>query len=264
MKRNLHFHAGIRLQGIVTTCLILGAAHTLLAQTAPAEHFVSRIIAHYRQIESVSCDVRRDVSTPEGSMRWLSRVYFAQSNKLHAANAAPLPRLIISDGTTMFQHASGQARGFKRPVADLEPVMQINLARVPGTLMEHLLRLQHAPETLLEPTASAPIRRSYATEQVIAIIEADDQYRLLTMQFHDARDTQRLTAEIVCEEFEEVIPGVWISMLHQSTVHVGEHTVRERIRLSNYQANQALPEDIFNAGKHYSSAIEWVDSFDDL
>jgi len=245
-------------------CLLLLTTPSAHAQDTPDETLVAQLLSHYRQITSVSCDVRRDVVTPEGTMRWLSRVYFKYPNRLHAANAAPLPRLIIADGTTMFQHTSGQSRGFRRPLGDLDETMRVNLQRVPGTLMEHLVRLQHAPEEVLEPTPDAAIRRAYTTEQVYVILEADDQYRLKRMQFHAASDQGRRTAEITCDGFEEVIPDVWIAMRHESIVHIGEHTVRERIRFSDYEANIPLPEDIFRADKHYADEIEWVESFDQL
>jgi len=237
---------------------------TVAVTAGTPETFVRQLLQHYARITTVSCDVRRDVETPEGNIRWLSRVYYAPTNRLHAANAAPLPRLIIADGETMFQHTAGQPRGFRRPIADLDPNMLINLQRVPGTLMEYLLRLQDAPEQILDPTPEGHIRRAYDTGQIYAVLEADPSLRLQRIRFFDAANRDSQTAEIICEGFEQVLPDVWIPMRHQATVQFGEHTVRERTRFSNYQANQPLPPDIFQADKHYADNIEWVDSFDQL
>ncbi len=250
-------------------CLLALVAHGISAITGHAgtnttETLVQQLLHQYAQVETVSCDVRREVTTPEGDIRWLSRVYFQQPDRLHAANAAPLPRLIIADGETMFQHTSGQPRGFRRPIADLDQNMLINLRRVPGTLMEYLTRLQDTPEEILEPTPDAPIRRAYEAEHVFAVLEADVHTRLRRILFYDAKNRERQTAEITCDGFEEVAPGIWIAMQHQATVHVGENTIRERTRFSNYQANLPIPPEIFVANEHYADTIEWVDAFDQL
>lgn len=228
---------------------------------APAT-LAQRLLQQYRQIESVSCDVRREVITPEGTIRWLSRVYFRQTNQLHAANAAPLPRLIIADGSIMYQHTAGSERGFRRPVEDLDANMRINLERVPGTLMDHLIRLEDTPETSLEPTPHATIRRAYEAQHVYAILEADDQLRLKRILFYDVQERSQKTGEITSEGFEEVMPQVWIPMQHRATFHFGDKTVQERIRITNYQANISIPDEMFTPEIHFSDDIEWVDSFD--
>jgi hypothetical protein len=226
--------------------------------------FVQQQMLQYAQIETVSCDVRRDVVTPDGTIRWLSRVYFQKPDRLYAANAAPLPRLVISDGTTMFQHAAGHPRGFRRPLAELEEPMRINLNRIPGTLMEHLQRLEAIPETILEPTAEAPVRRAYETGHVYAILEADAQQRLMRILFYDIADRNRQTGEITCEAYEEVISGVWIAMQHQISVSLGSGTIQERIRFTNYEANHTIPETKFQVKGNFPESVEWVDSFDKI
>ena len=242
--------------------VLIGIPVNLLAEPKHEETLAQKLLRQYRQIESASCDVRRDVTTSEGSIRWLSRVHFRQSNQLHAANAAPLPRLIIADGTMMYQHQSGAERGFRRPIADLDINMRINLERVPGTLMDHLLRLEHVAETPLEASPDAPIRAAYAAEHVFAILEADEQLRLHRILFYDAGNHSQKTGEITSEGFVEVIPEVWVPMHHRATFYVGENTVRERIRISNFQANILIPDQKFTPAAHFADDIEWVDAFD--
>jgi len=225
---------------------------------------VQTLLNQYAAIESVACDVRRDVTTPDGTIRWLSRVYYRKENQLHAANARPQPRLIIADGNHMYQHTANEPRGFKRAIDDLDRNMRINLKRIPGTIMEHLLRLKDTPETVLEPSSEAPTRRAYEAEHVYAILEADDQYRLLRILFFQAQDQNQKTGEIVCEQYEEVLPGTWIAKQHHATFYIGDNTVRERTRFTNYEVNVAIADEKFLPAAHFSDEIEWVDSFNKL
>ncbi len=247
----------------ILALLLLFAGRTGTAYAGDEPPLVMQLLQQYRQIETVSCDVRREVKTPDGAIRWLSRVYYQAPDKLHARNAAPLPRLVISDGKTMYQHNEGQPRGFRRPLEDLDETMQINLHRIPGTLMDHLSRIGDAPESPLEPTPDAPIRRAYETRNTYIILEADEKGRLLQVYLFDAKQRNEPVGTIVCEAFEEVIPNVWIPMSHRITFRSGEHTIEERIRFSQYHANQELPEHIFTPGNFFPD-VEWVDSFDQL
>ena len=246
--------------------ILLGPVSGVLQADEEADEtpLVQKLIEQYQSIESVSCDVRRDVTTPEGTIRWLSRVYFQADNKLHAANARPQPRLILADGETMYQHSADEPRGFRRAIEDLNQNMRINLSRVPGTLMDHLLRLTDAPETVLDASEDAPIRRAYEAEHVYAILEADEKYRLRRVLFYQSQDRTNRTAEIVCDAFEEVLPDTWIAMQHRSSFYIEDTTIRERTRFTNYEVNLSIPEEKFRAEAHFSSDIEWVDSFDQL
>ncbi len=244
---------------------VLWIALTPLAgQTEEAHTLVQRLLEQYAQIESVSCDIRRDITATEGSIRWLSRVYFQRGDRLHVENFAPLPRLIIADGSTMHQHNEDQPRGFRRPIADLTPVMQAGLRRVPGTWEEHLFRLRDKPEIELEGSGDFPIWRAYETPTVYAVLQVDDAGRLGRLQLFDANDRTRLTGELVGDAFEEVADGVWIPMVHRAHFQVGDTATRERIRFSNYAVNEPIDEQLFKADSHFPDTVEWVDQFEDL
>jgi len=249
---------------LTAAIFLLSALQKSTAASNDAPTLVQTLLGRYAKIASLMCDVRRDVTTPDGSIRWLSRVYFQQGNHLHAANARPQPRLILADGSTMYQHIADAPRGFRRAIADLDDNMRINLERIPGTLMEHLIRLKDIPEIKLEPSTEAAIRRAYKTEHVYAILEADEQYRLHRMLFYNAQDQTQKTGKIRCESFQEVLPGVWIAMQHHATFYMGENTLQERTRFTNYEVNIPIPEDTFSPDAHYADDIEWVDSFDQL
>lgn len=233
-------------------------------QTACAERLVDALIARYEQIETVTCDVRRDLSNDDGRMRWLSRVYYARPDRLHVENHAPLPRRIIADGEVMYQHNEGQPRGFRRPIAEIEQNMVDNLRRVPGTVMEHLFRIGDAEEIEFEPEHAAfPLRRGYAADHVFVVLHADEEGRLGRLELFDGADQERLTGEIDFEAFEEVIEGVWIPMVHRGRFQLGGVESRETVRISNYAANTSIPEHLFNADAFFSD-VRWVRNFEDL
>jgi hypothetical protein len=266
MQPAKHIYISIRLKIFITILITLCSPFllSLAAEDESRTNLVDTILQKYNAIHTVQCDVRREMITPKGSIRWLSRVYFDTAGKLHAANASPISRLIIADGETMFQHTAGQTRGFKQAITNLNETMLFNLQRIPGTAMEHLKRLENISETTLEPKKSAAKRSRYETGHIIAILEADAQNRIQSIRFYDTKKPEMQTAEVTYSQYEEVLEGIWIPMIHQTVVQAGESEIRERIRFTNYVANTPLPAGIFDATKHFEDDVEWVDSFDQL
>ena len=224
---------------------------------------VDQLLAQYERIESVTCDLRRDVRQGEQTMRWLSRIEFQRPDRLHVENHAPLPRRIVSDGTTLFQHNQGQPRGFRRPVDELNAAMLNSLRRVPGTAMEHLARLRGLPEIELEGEGDYPVRRAYETPQIYAVLHADADGRLGRLELFDADDRSQLTGALDFSAFVEVLDGVWIPMRHETRFQVGDVIVRETVRLSQYEVNAPIAPERFDPAVHFDE-VEWVDDFGDL
>lgn len=241
--------------------VLIGLA-VLMAGVSWAESpWLDGLLAGYARIESVSCDVRRDVSNQDGDIRWLSRVHYRYPDRLHVENFSPLPRRIIADGEVMVQHNEGHPRGFRRAIEDLDETMLLNLRRVPGTLMEHLFRIQGADEVVLAAEVGAPVQRAYEVDSVYVVIEADAQDRLTKVRFYTGADREQLTGEIVCSHFEEVLDGVWIAMRHQVRVTAGGTSTRERVQFSNYEVNVEIPDRLFDADLFFEG-VRWVDRFD--
>jgi hypothetical protein len=229
-----------------------------------ADTLVQDLLERYERIETVTCDVRRDLVNAEGRMRWLSRVHFARPDRLHVENHAPLPRRIIADGETMYQHNEGQPRGFRAPIASLNTAMRDGLRKVPGTAMEHLLRIGGAPETVLPGELDDfPVRRAYATDTLYVVLHADADLRLGRIELFDGPDQRTQAGQIDFEAFDEVIDGVWIPMVHRGRFQVGGSENTETTRISNYAANAPMPQHLFQAESFFRD-VTWVDSFDEL
>lgn len=240
-----------------------GVYLVLLMGVAWGDTLVERLIARYERVETMTCDVRRDISNEDGRMRWLSRVYFQQPDRLHVENYAPLPRRIIADGEMMYQHNDGQPRGFQKPIAELEEAMLHGLRKVPGTAMEHLFRLRGIPETELVGNGAYPVQRGYQADRVYVVLHADDEYRLGRIEFFASADRDKLAGEIDFEAFEEVLEGVWIPLLHRGRFQLDAFETRETTRISNVSVNESIPEHLFNAAAFFRD-VQWVDRFEDL
>ncbi len=241
---------------LIMACLVVGGAHA-------ESTWLADLLAGYARIETVSCDVRRDVSNQDGDIRWLSRVLFQQPDRLHVENFSPLPRRIIADGAVMYQHNEGHPRGFRRAINDLDETMLLNLRRVPGTLMEHLLRLQQVDEIVLSREDDGSVLRAYKVDDVYVVIQADERDRLTEIRFYAGPDREQLTGSVICTHFEEVLDGVWIAMRHQVEVTAVGVTTRERVRFSNYEVNVDIPDRLFDADLFFDG-VRWVDRFDRL
>lgn len=125
----------------------------LAATAACAETLVAKLIKDYEAVQTLTCDLRRDNESGPDKMRFLSRIYYARPDRLHVENSAPIERTIISDGTNFYSYIQGDPKGFSRPVSQLDAEMLRSLRKVPGTAMDHLLRLENVPETELPATA---------------------------------------------------------------------------------------------------------------
>lgn len=244
---------------LVLYCVWVFPGHPVAAET-----LVDQLLERYGRIDSVTGEVRRDMSNADGQLRWLSRVYFLRPDRLHVENISPLPRRIISDGTTMYQHNEGHPRGFRKPIVELDEGMRHGLRKVPGTLMEHLFRLEGLSEEALPPgTGPFPERCAYDAGSVHVVLHVDEALRLGRVEFYADAERLTLTGEIDCEGFVEVLEGVWIPMHHRSRFIAGGRESRETTRISNYHVNQPIPGHLFNAEAFFHD-VNWVSRFEDL
>ena len=150
---------------IKLVCVI--AVIAMLSNEAPAQTLAERILAGYDSIRSVSCEIRKDSEAGARKMRMLSRVYYEKPDRLHVDQPAPIPRRIVADGKTFYSYIDGDPKGFSRAIEKLNEEMLINLRKVPGTAMEHLMKLKGIVETNLEATAEFPERNGYDVGETV-------------------------------------------------------------------------------------------------
>jgi hypothetical protein len=244
-----------RIPPYLASAAALGAALAWAgANEAPAPdapRLADRLLEEYSRIDRLSCHIRREVETPQGKTRFLSRVFWERGGRLHADNSSPLSRTIVSDGTNFFSYIQGDPRGFSRPVAELNEEMTLNLRKVPGTAMEHLLLLKDAAETPLPPEPERPVRASYAAGRIRAELNLDADGRLVRVDLFDASDPDRRTARYDYSRFEEVLPGIWIPRRHEARLAIGGVEITEIVQIDRLDARSPIAPSLFQPDLHF-------------
>jgi hypothetical protein len=229
--------------------------------TAGAETLAEKLLAQFDPVQSVACEIRRDVEGPGGSMRMLSRVYYRKPDLLHVDQPAPIPRRIVSDGATFYSYVEGDPRGFSRPVEKLSEEMLVNLRKVPGTPMEHLMKLRGVAEKDLDATPEFPVRTGYETEKVFVVLSLDAEGRLARIEFYATPAMAHRTAQYDYSGFRQVAGGAWVPCLHKGAFTVGGVETKETVRVDNLAVNEPIAQGLFVAGPFFEG-VEFVDEFD--
>ena len=244
----------------MTRTILLAFIVCFASAGARAETLVARLLKDYEAVQTLTCDLRRDNESGPDKMRFLSRIYYARPDRLHVENSAPIERTIVSDGATFYSYIQGDPKGFSRPVDKLDAEMLRSLRKVPGTAMDHLLRLENTPETELPGTAEFPVRRGYDTGKLFAVLSVDASNRLARIEFFTSADQATLTGQYDYSAFQEVAPGVWIPCLHQGLMRATGQETRETTRVSNLSVNTPIAEGLFVPAPYFKG-VEFVDSF---
>ncbi len=214
---------------------------------------VDQLLAGYRQITNLVCDVRKDSVRPEGEGRMLSRVWFEAPNHLLVENSTPARRRILCDGKTQYFHSEEEQTALKFPFAELPLDMQIQAQSVPASPMEHLLRLKGLEETPLPAMEGYPVRTGYHTDKLFAVLCFDATGRLARLEFYTSPAMTNCYATTDYSLFEEPLAGVWLSLRQDSFITVdGEMKGRESRRFSNLKVNTPLAPGMFDVRKVFS------------
>ncbi len=235
-----------------------------LAPAAGAQTLAQQLLAGYDAVQSVSCEVRRDTETVGGnSARALSRVYFQKPDRLHVENVTPVQRRIVADGETFFSYIEGDPKGFSRPVSQLNEEMTIQLRKIPGTAMDHLLKIGDAPETVLPAAEGFPVRRGYEKGRLFVVLSMDPENRLARIEFFDSPEMKNRTAQYDYSAFQPAAGGAVIPCLHRGVLWSGGVETRETVRISNLAVNQPVPGSLFVAGPFFEG-VDFVDDFGNI
>ncbi len=240
----------------------LAAALALAAAAAPAQSTVSNLIASYAAVDRVECDVRRDTEAGTRRGRMLSRVSYARPDRLHVENVAPLRRRIVSDGTNFFSHVDGDSMGFMRPVALLDEAMRQGLLAVPGTAMEHLLRLQGRPETNLPPAPGFARCVRILGPPPQAVLAFDGDGRLARLEILAGTNATEVVAAWDYSAFIQAAPGAWVPTVHRAVLQMGPAgAARETARFENYRVGTTIDPARFDPAPFFPG-VKFTNSLD--
>ena len=238
---------------------LLGVGTAQAAEPTLAE----KLCSSYAQVESVSCRVRKTSEVDGKTATLLSQVYYQRPDHMHVENIAPIRRRIIADGRQFYYYVEGMAKGFSCPLAKLEGEWVIMQKSVPGSAMEHILRLQGVPEIPLAGTPDYPVRRGYARERVFVVLACDAKGRLARIEFFKTPEMKNLTAQVEYSDFQKVTDTCWLAGLQQGTAYFGTNTVCETRRFDNLLINKPITAGLFDAAAFFPK-VDFVDDFSKL
>ncbi len=243
--------------------LALVLFHGLTTQVQAEKSLVETLLAGYEKVKTLSCEVRKKVVTPSDNVTFLSRVYYEREDKLHVQNISPLKRRIISNGKRLYNYMEGSPRGFSRPVAELDEKMTISLRKVPGTAMDHLMRLKGINEKILPDSREGFKRRGYKAENHFVVLSMNDHKHLVLIQFFASDKMEEVTAFCKYSNFQEILKDVWIPRLHKVEATLAGLKSRETVRITNLVVNEPIAESLFIAEQFFEN-VEFVDDFADI
>lgn len=240
------------------------ACGVLTAGTEAAEPatLADRLVAAYDGVQSVTCDVRREEESPNGKrIPTLSRVYYQKPDRLHVDMTSPIRRRIVADGERFHSYVEGDPMGFSRPVEALDEEMRISLRKIPGTGLEHLMRLHGVREIPLEPEPGWPVRAGYDTGKVYAELRVDEKGRLGRVDLFSGSDRKKPRVIILFKDFVEGAPGAWFAKTHETVVELDGVRSRETARFDNLRVNGTIPPVLFVAAPYFKG-VEFADTFE--
>lgn len=222
---------------------------------------VDRLLKEYGKIETATCQIRRTKEGAAGKIKFLSRVYYTNRNKIHAEKITPIKQRTIADGKSLYLHIEGTPKGFSRPIDELSEQMTISLKLIPGTAMDHLLRLKGLDETVLETSTEAAKRIGIQTERQYVVLLLDPKDRLTGIEFYKTAAMKDQTANYAYHDFTEVLPNVWIPFTHEANICNDEHPFKETVKIDRFVANQPIAESLFIPSSFFDKNIDFVDDF---
>lgn len=240
---------------------LLALALLLFTSSVHAGKEVDRLLAEYANIETVTCQVRRTKEGAAGKIKFLSRVYYTNKNQIHAEGITPIKRRTIADGKYLYQYVEGNPKGFSRPIEELSDQMRISLQLVPGTAMDHLLRLKGKEETALPASEEAVKRIGIQTDTNYVILLFDAQNRLAGIDFFKTAAMKNKYADYNYFNFSEVIPGIWVPFSHQAKINNPEINFSETVKIDRFIVNNPIAESLFITSSFFDKNIDFVDDF---
>lgn len=241
------------------------ALAALLAIPCPAKGqqeapYAIRLINQYKQISSVSCSVRKTTAAGDSTVRMLSRVYFRQGGFIHVDNVAPSRKRVISDGSILYIHAEELPRGFAKSIKELDSALLTSLQSVPGSPMEHLLKLAEMKEEKPVRTETSTTVAYHGDNHHVRLT-LDNSNRVSRIEFFEDRDMKKRFG--IYEYSGFITAGeTWLAAVHTAAWNLPDGTeVKETRHFDNLKTGTDIPDSLFDH-KLFMKDIEFVPDLD--
>jgi hypothetical protein len=250
--------------GLLTTAGFASDA-TNAAQVRPqissvATTLAERVTAAYASVETFSAEVRKTTETGGRSVRLLTRFFARRPDRVHVDNVSPMHRRIVADGTRLYYFEKGAKRGFSRPIAELDADWLVQLRSLPGTPLEHTVRLLGLAETELPPSREHPIRRGYATPKVFVVLCASRDERVERIEFYTRADLKERTGRCEYRDFVRHV-GVWFARVERTSLERKGDPVSETRLVESIAVNGPVADSLFKPDAFFDN-VEFVSEID--
>lgn len=143
--------------------LMVGVA----AEAVASESLVERLLGESAKIQTIRCDIRRDLAVEGSRTTTLSRIWFERPDRLRVDTVIPDARRIVVDGTTIYKWVEGMQEGVFIPLSEAPESDLTQVRKTPGKVDEHLQQLRGLAELELPPAtvsrSGVPIYRRHRT-----------------------------------------------------------------------------------------------------
>ena len=233
----------------------------IMSCNADEPTLAQKLCDQYQNIKTITCEIRKTTKSSKLTTRMLSRVFYKNPDHIHVDIISPLKRTIIADGKNLYHHNEGASKGFSRPISELDETWLASLKNIPGTPMEHLLRLRNTPETSIPSTEEFPVRKGFQKENLFAVLSCDNLGRLISIEFFKSSDMKEKTGIYTYSEFTKIDDDCYVPCLHKGVLFMpdGEEVSETRV-ITNFEANKPIPDKMFDPSLFFKN-IEFTGDF---
>ncbi len=211
-----------------------------------------KLLDGFKEIRSVSVSVRKDSSI--GGIKaptLLSKVYFVAPDKLYVENISPFRRYIISDGSFFYLAHNDFNKVLKMPLEKLEGEWKLMQETIPGTPMEHLLRLKGVAERVIPDQDGLTCRAYDVKTNLSLVLYCNNAGQLVKMDYYYDNSLSKKKASYEFSQFVEVKAGVWLATLHKAKGYFSDGEYTETKRFDNILINTEISPSIFEAERYF-------------
>lgn len=230
-----------------------------------SSNIVQQMLESYSSVTSVICEVRRTVKSEEGTVVYLSRVFYARPDRINVENFSPVKRRIISDGRMFYSYIDSASKGVKIEISKLPEDYLISLRAIPGTAMEHLMRIVNNIQQEDLPDEGELKRYGFHVKNQYVVLSVIPTNKLVCIEFFTDRDMKNRTAVFNYSNFKRIKEDVWIACLIKAEVNLGGIKSFHHIIISNLEVNVPLAKGIFSPENFFDfKKVEFSDNLESM
>jgi len=230
------------------------------ASFAKSTTLAQQLLQRYQTIETISCEIQK-TTKGTSTVRMLSRVVYKRPYFINVENISPANRRIIVDGKNLYYYQKNAAKGFSKPIEELNETWMASVRNIPATPVEHLLKMKDIPEIKLPGNTNFAIRVAYKTDTSFVILSCNTPDRLERIEFFKDSGMQNKLAEYKYSKFFEKEGAYSIPCLHDAFMIMPDGSkIVEKRYIHNLKVNTPVNDHFFNPELFFKD-VEFVADF---